>query len=284
MSSVFSGSNVVSKGVNKASAAVSTTAHLPPTSSNVSQNSDRQNLQIADYTTHLFISKDQQAASKQTIITMISSPNRVLVCIGAALASSFLFHNGRFAPNVHAFTSFHGHSRQSLSSSSPSTTSFSPLHVSSVSSSSAFSDDGPSFEDHNMVDRISRRKTEFTDLGSLETSMERQRRIQQEERNEQRFVKYGDDLWALRKLMNKLSHKLLQAINTGLRDKEGEIREQLRQIEQQDPECVYKMELEQLKVAKMEGRDADARKHSRNAYAARSCLPQFNLEGLWVGK
>ncbi|KAL3918221.1 MAG: hypothetical protein SGILL_004340 [Bacillariaceae sp.] len=129
-----------------------------------------------------------------------------------------------------------------------------------------------------------RRQTEFTDLGSIEESMERQRRIQQEERNGERFVKFGDDLWALRQLMNKLSRKLLKAINVGLRDEEITIREQLRQAEQQDPEVVYKMEMEQLKSAKMEGLEQDAMRHSRNAYAARSCLPQFNLEGLWVGK
>jgi hypothetical protein len=69
-----------------------------------------------------------------------------------------------------------------------------------------------------------------------------------------------------------------------MRDEEMELREQLRQVQQQDPEIVYKMEVEQLILAKREGRDADARRHSRKAYNARSCLPQFNLEGLWIGK
>ncbi|KAG7339229.1 protein of unknown function DUF3506 containing protein [Nitzschia inconspicua] len=210
---------------------------------------------------------------------MITTPlsNRILLCcIGAVVVVSAFFghNNGRFVPSVHAFTSFHSHRQISSTSSSF-----------SLQSTSSFFDDGSTnFDDHNSLDHSSRRRTEFTDLGSVEESLERQRRIQQEERNGQRFVKYGDDLWALRNFMTKLSHKLLQAIQNGMRDDEKKIREQLRQIEQQDPEFVYKTEMEQLKLAKMEGRDFDARKHSRNAYAARSCLPQFNLEGLWVGK
>ena len=155
---------------------------------------------------------------------------------------------------------------------------------SSLQVSSAFSDDfahGDNSEHHH---ENSRRRTEFTDLGSIEESSERQRRIQQEERNVQRFVKYGDELWNLRRAINKLSRRLLKAISHGLDDEEQEIRQELRHAEQQDPELVYKLEMEQLKKAQMEGRESDAERHSRNAYAARSCLPQYNLDGLWVGK
>lgn len=128
------------------------------------------------------------------------------------------------------------------------------------------------------------RHTEFTNLGDVEESTQRQRRMEAESRIEGRFVKFGDDLWTLRRVMTKLSHKLVSAINAGLRDREAEIREQLRLLELQDPELVYRLELEALHDAKREGRDKDARKHGRNAYDARSCLPQYNLDGLWVGK
>lgn len=212
---------------------------------------------------------------------------RIFLCLVATVASVSILRNGRFVPSVDAFTSFHGKQQnQQYSTTSSTTTSTFPLHSSSSSSSfSSFPDDGASaFEDHHGEHTSSRRRTEFTNLGSLQESLERQRRFRQEERNEQRFVKYGDDLWELRKLMNKLSHKLLNAINVGVRNEESEVRDQLRHLEQQDPEFVYKSEMEQLRMAKTENRDADARMHSRNAYAARSCLPQFNLEGLWVGK
>jgi hypothetical protein len=214
-------------------------------------------------------------------MTTTTLSNRIIIFFGAAVASVALLHNDRILSPVFAFSTMitqlnGGNSYTRQSSSLPT---FFSLHVSS--SSSAVPDDSFAFDD---IDHNGRRRTEFTDLGSIEESMERQRRIQQEERNEQRFVKYGDDLWALRKLMNKLSHKLLRAIDVGMRDEEMEIREQLRQVQQQDPQIVYKMEVEQLKLAKREGRDADARRHSRNANNARSCLPHYNLEGLWVGK
>jgi hypothetical protein len=238
---------------------------------------------------------------------MTTSANQTMkILIGATIAAASLsfFQNGRILlPPVGAFSTVIPqlksgsctNSRQlssvssssSSSSSSVVTTSFS-LYVtsSSSSSSSAFPDDSNSFafDDTTMDHHHEHRKTEFINLGSVEESMERQRRIQREERNEQRFVKYGDDLWALRKLINKLSHQLLHAIETGMREEESNIREQLEQIQQQDPEIVYKMEMEKLQLAQREGRHADARRNSRNANNARSCLPQFNLEGLWVGK
>jgi hypothetical protein len=44
------------------------------------------------------------------------------------------------------------------------------------------------------------------------------------------------------------------------------------------------LELADLKDAVSAGREEDAKIHAERAQAARSCLPQFNLEGLWVGK
>ncbi|OEU20901.1 hypothetical protein FRACYDRAFT_139255, partial [Fragilariopsis cylindrus CCMP1102] len=128
------------------------------------------------------------------------------------------------------------------------------------------------------------RQIEFTDLGSIQQSSERQQRIEQEQENRQRFMKYGDDLWELRESMEKLSVGLLEAIDSGEREKEEEIRQELRQIGKEDPDLIYKFELEQLQKALMEGRESDARIHSMLASAARSCLPQYNLDGLWVGK
>lgn len=128
------------------------------------------------------------------------------------------------------------------------------------------------------------REIEFGDLGSIEVSPKRKQRTQQEKENKRRFVKYGDDLWNSRQYMDKLSRNLLEAINNGERDRENEIRENLRQIEHQDPDLVYKVELENLQKSITEGRESDVIFHSEIASAARSCLPQFDLGGLWVGK
>jgi hypothetical protein len=157
------------------------------------------------------------------------------------------------------------------------------LHVSSFSSDEMSPDGGDQQRERNRNEANSRH-IEFADLGSIEQSSERKRRIQQEEEDKQRFLSYGDDLWNMRQFMGKLSRKLLKSINDGNREKEEELREELRQIEHQDPDLVYKIELEKLQKATIEGRDDDAMRHSIVASAARSNLPQYNLDGLWVGK
>jgi hypothetical protein len=50
------------------------------------------------------------------------------------------------------------------------------------------------------------------------------------------------------------------------------------------PELVYELELAALSEAESEGKVSKAQAHREEATAARSVLPHFNLEGLWVGK
>jgi hypothetical protein len=128
------------------------------------------------------------------------------------------------------------------------------------------------------------RLAEFNGLEPIPHSSARKARMQQDSKNRIRFAKYGDDLWKLREAMNKLSTKLVASIQSGVREKEEDILQQLREVERQDPELVYRLELERLRKAQSEGRTSDAERHSKNAMAARSCLPQYNLDGLWVGK
>jgi hypothetical protein len=160
----------------------------------------------------------------------------------------------------------------------------SSLHVSSFSSSDEMSPEGDHERRRKTGKEGNSRHIEFADLGTLEQSSQRKIRLQQEQEDKQRFVSYGDDLWNMRDFMGTLSRKLLKSINEGNRDKEEEIREELRQVEHQDPDLVYRVELEKLHKASSEGRENDARRHSMIASAARSNLPQFNLDGLWVGK
>lgn len=195
-----------------------------------------------------------------------------------------------FSPVTHTGGSISSSSRTTalgVLSSFPSSDDEHHRHSSSSSPSSHSSSNNNRNSEHPLnkhLPRDFRRRTEFTNLEPIEESSDRRRRINQEEINSEMFAKHGDELWALRKLQEKLSHKLVRAINTGLREREDEIREQLRHVERQDPEVVYKMELLEMQQAKNEGRDDDARMHSQKAYAARSCLPQYNLNGLWVGK
>jgi hypothetical protein len=129
-----------------------------------------------------------------------------------------------------------------------------------------------------------RRLAEFQDLEPLEESAARRARMERDLMNREQFVQHGNDLWLLRKLMQNLSSKLVVAINGDSREKENDIREKLLEIEKRDPDLMYDVELEQMQLAKHEGRTSDAELHSMKAIAARSCMPHFNLEGLWVGK
>lgn len=129
-----------------------------------------------------------------------------------------------------------------------------------------------------------RRLEEFVNLDPLPESAARRMRIEQEEENERRFAKFGDDLWNLRTEMQDLSVELLEAINNGKRDDEKGIRRTLRKLEKKDPELLYKLELENARRAERDGDGDAAFHHMENAMNARKCLPQYNLEGLWVGK
>jgi hypothetical protein len=145
-------------------------------------------------------------------------------------------------------------------------------------SATVSADEGPEF--NHPPNRL----TEFRDLEPVPESEVRRARMKQDKKLRGRFAKHGDDLWALRKVTTDLSQKLVKAINNESREREQSIREKLRQLEAQDPELVFKMELLKMNRAISEGRDDDAGKHSQNAMEARSQLPQHNLEGLWVGK
>ena len=128
-----------------------------------------------------------------------------------------------------------------------------------------------------------RRHVEFLNLEPLADTDLRKERKERDSRIEQQFVPYGDDLWELRTTIGRLSDKLVDAIKDGTAP-EISIRDYLLELERRDPELVYKMELAKMMDAEADGRLERAQKHKEAAMAARSCLPQFNLEGLWVGK
>ena len=129
-----------------------------------------------------------------------------------------------------------------------------------------------------------RRQAEFGELEPLRESKARRERLDREKQNEYQFAKYGNDLWDLRTKIHNLSVQLVESINAEEAVTEMDIRRKLRKAELRDPEHVYKMELEAMQHAAREGRTVDVINHKTRALNARSRLPQFNLEGLWVGK
>lgn len=63
-----------------------------------------------------------------------------------------------------------------------------------------------------------------------------------------------------------------------------ELEQAIMKAQQVDAEFVYTVSLERQELAKQRGNMIDAQRYHERAMNARSALPQFNLEGLWVGK
>jgi len=128
-----------------------------------------------------------------------------------------------------------------------------------------------------------RRVAEFMNLEPVQESEARKARLERDRETKDSFAEYGDELWALRKKMTKLSERLVEDLN-GDQENEELIRHELREAEQRDPELVYEMEMLEMELANRDGDEEQALKARERALNARSCLPHFNLEGLWVGK
>jgi hypothetical protein len=133
-------------------------------------------------------------------------------------------------------------------------------------------------------DKRQRRVAEFVNLEPVAETDARRARLTRDQENKELFAEYGDELWALRKKMQNLGEKLVGALNGGSRTSEQLIRQELRELERQDPELAYEMELLEMELARREGDMQHAETSKQRALSARSCLPHYNLEGLWVGK
>lgn len=63
-----------------------------------------------------------------------------------------------------------------------------------------------------------------------------------------------------------------------------ELEQAIMKTQQVDAEFVYTVSLQRQELAEQVGNLLEAARHFENAMEARAALPQFNLEGLWVGK
>jgi hypothetical protein len=155
-----------------------------------------------------------------------------------------------------------------------------------MNGASYFSESSSSSGSGGGGDEHSSRRTEFKDLEPLVQSAARRARLDRDMETRGKFAKYGNDLWDLRTTMKRLRAMLVDAITIsgGNREHEIDIRKRLRKLEQQDPELMYRIQMTKGLVAQRDGRMEDAEQYIRKALAARSRLPQYNLEGLWVGK
>ena len=118
---------------------------------------------------------------------------------------------------------------------------------------------------------------------SLFQNEKRRERLAEERRRQEQFVS-GDELQELRQTVLMLRNELRVARQLGATMRIQELERAILLAQQADAEFVYKVNLEMQKTAETEGRFVDAQKYKRLARNARAALPQFNLEGLWVGK
>jgi hypothetical protein len=95
-----------------------------------------------------------------------------------------------------------------------------------------------------------------------------------------------DDYWDLRDEIIRLEGDARTAADAGVSDAGVRaIRGMLDDARSRDPEYVYAMSSEMARAAeRMGGGDAQSEGYAGEGRRARRMLPQFNLEGLWVGK
>jgi hypothetical protein len=116
-----------------------------------------------------------------------------------------------------------------------------------------------------------------------QVSEARQRRLQEEEERLSRFV-FGDDLHKLRQQVLSLRQSLQESRLIGAHERTRELEQAILFAQNLDAEFVYIVALEKASRAAKDGDIASAEQYRKEARYARNALPQFNLDGLWVGK
>ena len=152
------------------------------------------------------------------------------------------------------------------------------------------------------------------------TSSLRQQRIQREYNIQQQFVPYSNALWELREKCNLLQVEIQQyveqikqhneqgnPVRPFILDRVLTLEKKLDQLQQQDPEYVYHTSIQQLGIIRrkqelllqqhqqqqLTPRQVEKRrekyallceKYQTQIASAKSCLPQYNYHGLWIGK
>jgi hypothetical protein len=122
--------------------------------------------------------------------------------------------------------------------------------------------------------------TNFPSLDTNSASPRRISRIEQEEQVKSKFL-HGDELIELRMYMDNLKLDLQLAREEKDMNRLKDLSQALHESQNLDAEFVYANCMEMAKGASSE---EEAKEWKREADEARKCLPQFNLQGLWVGK
>ena len=151
------------------------------------------------------------------------------------------------------------------------------LHMASSSTSAA---GGFELPDDVPEGKSSEGRSMFSEIDISES---RRRRLRAEREAEAKFVS-GDDLHFLRQEVLKLREELDQARSTQDSRRVRELERLILKTQGKDAEFIYAMSLERMNAARGFGLTDEVEELRAKAAEARSALPHFNLEGLWVGK
>jgi len=116
---------------------------------------------------------------------------------------------------------------------------------------------------------------------SSDLNLRRTNELQQEEGP--RFVQ-GDELHRLRQDVLGMRQSLHEARHLGDKSRVKKLTRAILSAQQRDAEFMYQVALERLEAASLAGLVEEAETYRVEAERARAALPQFQLEGLWVGK
>lgn len=94
----------------------------------------------------------------------------------------------------------------------------------------------------------------------------------------------GDDLHRLRHQVLAMRLELQEARRNDDADRIRDLERAIMKTQQVDAEFVYTVSLERQQLAQQAGDLFAAQRFNEKAMEARAALPQFQLEGLWVGK
>jgi len=120
----------------------------------------------------------------------------------------------------------------------------------------------------------------FLPLESHPPSPQRLSRMENEAKAKSRFL-HGDELIELRKYITNLKLDLQYATDKRDTGRIHDLSKALHESRNMDAEYVYANSLEMAEAAESE---EEKMEWKNEAQEARECLPQYNLQGLWVGK
>ena len=153
---------------------------------------------------------------------------------------------------------------------------------SSLHASAAAMPDGPNDDkkQNQQQQQEPEKTTNFLPLESHPPSPQRLSRIEQEAKTRSRFL-HGDELIELRKYVSNLELDLQFAKDKKDMSRIRDLTKALYDSKNLDAEYVYTHCMEMAESADSE---EEILEWKNEANEARDCLPQFNLQGLWVGK